>query len=156
MKRGISFVIPNEYGSFLGDVLKPIDISAFNWLVGEGESYVIEDGELTEILFPYEKRIGIEGEHLKTILEKKEYYLIFVELKAYTNRENVSDIKTYDEFINSDCQLVLLVADSSYTTIYCKNKEKLEMLYNNAKNNGFENVQYIADENDFRTRLSVW
>ncbi len=30
MKRGFSFKIPNEYGRFLGEILKPIDITEFN------------------------------------------------------------------------------------------------------------------------------
>lgn len=37
MRRGVSFDIPNEYGSLLGDVLKPIDITVFAWQIGNGE-----------------------------------------------------------------------------------------------------------------------
>ncbi|WP_253073865.1 DUF2691 family protein [Sutcliffiella rhizosphaerae] len=33
--------MPNEYGSFLGDVLKSINIIAFSWLIGSGESYKV-------------------------------------------------------------------------------------------------------------------
>ncbi|NOU91935.1 DUF2691 family protein [Paenibacillus sp. LMG 31456] len=54
MKRGLSFEIPNEYGRFLGEVLKPIDVSAFNWYIGCEESYFIENGTLEALLFPGE------------------------------------------------------------------------------------------------------
>ena len=40
MKRGVSFEIANKYGSLLGEVLKPIDITAFSWRIGNGESYI--------------------------------------------------------------------------------------------------------------------
>ncbi|WP_407944606.1 DUF2691 family protein [Paenibacillus swuensis] len=52
--------------------------------------------------------------------------------------------------------MVLLVVDSSYVTVYCKDNKILDDLYLNAIDKGFENVEYITDENDFRTRLSVW
>ncbi|MOA55476.1 hypothetical protein D3C78_1792740 [compost metagenome] len=98
----------------------------------------------------------MDGVILKGILENKEYYLIFANLKAYPKEKNVKDIKTYEEFLKSDCQLVLLVVDSAYVTVYCKDKVLLENLYHNAIINGYDNVQFITDENDGRTRLSVW
>jgi hypothetical protein len=155
MQRGISFQISNGYGSFLGEVLKPFNTTVFNWLIGGEESYFVEDGKLGEPLFP-EELIVMDGVLLKGIIENNKYYLIFADLKAYPKGKNVSDIKSYEEFLNSDCQLVLLVVDSCYTTIYCKDKEKLQSLYQNAKIKGFDDVKYITDENETRTRLSVW
>jgi hypothetical protein len=155
MKRGISFEIPNEYGSFLGEVLKPFEITAFNWRIGGEESYLVDDDKLGELLFPEEIN-GMDGVILKEILENTKYYVIFADLKAYPKGENVADSKTFEEFLNSDCQLVLLVVDCVYITIYCKDKEKLESLYYNANIKGFDNIQYITDQNDTRTRLSVW
>jgi hypothetical protein len=155
MKRGISFEIPNEYGSFLGEILKPFDMTAFNWYIGGEESYFLHDGTLGEPLFP-EEVYGMDGVLLKGILENNEYYVIFANLKAFPKEKNVIDIDTYEGFFNSDCQFVLLVVDSIYVTIYCKDKDILESLYHNAKINGYDDVQFIAEENDGRTRLSVW
>jgi hypothetical protein len=156
MKRGISFEIPNEYGSYLDEVLNSFDMTVFNWSVGCCESYFVEDGELGEPLFPEEINV-IDGGVLKGTLESKKYYVIFADLKAYPkDKIIVSDIVLYEEYLNSDCQLVLLVVDCSYITIYCKDKERLERLYKNAKIKGFDDVQYITDENDTRTGLSVW
>ncbi|MGE7604411.1 DUF2691 family protein [Peribacillus sp. NPDC097675] len=154
MKKGISFEIPNEYGTFIGEVLKPIDITVFSWRIGNGESYIIVDDELDEELFTEDKKV-IEGAELKTLLENNIYYIIFADLQAYPKGE-FSDIETYEEFIESQCELILLVVDSCYITIYCKNKETIELLYKNAIESGFEDVEYITDENDTRTRLSAW
>ncbi|WP_035432110.1 DUF2691 family protein [Bacillus sp. UNC322MFChir4.1] len=154
MRRGIRFEIPNEYGSLLGEVLKPIDITVFSWRIGDGESYIVENDQLGKELFS-EDRDSIDGAELKNLLEGNQYYMIFADLQAYLKGE-FSDIDTYEDFIGSKCHLVLLVVDCSYVTIYCKNKKDLELLYDNARDCGFENVEYITDENDTRTRLSVW
>ncbi|ENQ3107278.1 DUF2691 family protein [Bacillus cereus] len=154
MRRGIRFEVPNEYGSLLGEVLKPIDITVFSWRIGDGESYMVENDQLGKGLFSEDRNI-IDGVELKNLLEGNEYYIIFADLQAYLKGE-FSDIDTYEEFIGSKCQLVLLVVDCSYVTIYCQNKKDLELLYDNARDCGFENVEYITDENDTRTRLSVW
>lgn len=155
MKRGLSFEIPNEYGSFLGEILKPFDMTAFNWYIGGEESYFLHDGTLGEPLFP-EEVYGMDGVLLKGILEKTEYYVIFANLKAFPKEKNVIDIDTYESFLNSDCQFVLLVVDSIYVTVYCKDRDIIENLYHNAKINGYDNVQFITEENDWRTRVSVW
>lgn len=152
MRRGVSFEIPNEYGSLLGDVLKPIDITVFAWQIGGGESYCVNNEQLEE-LFSEDSNM-INGAELKCLLEDHTYYMIFADLKAYPNGE-FSTIDTYEEFMESQCELVLLVVDCSYVTIYCKNKKDLESLYDHAISCGFENVEYITDENDTRTRLIV-
>lgn len=154
MKRGISFVIPNEYGRLLGKFLKPIDISAFSWRIGDGEAYKVVDDRLDEDLF-LNHNGAIEGEELKHLIEVNKYYIIFVDLQAYP-KGKISSIKTYAEFIESKCELVLLVVDCSYVTLYCKDNEVIRVLYNHAKECEFENVEYITDENDSRTSLIAW
>lgn len=153
MKRGISFELPNEYGTFLGDVLKPIDIATYRWKIGSGESYKIKNNELDNDLFPDNK--VLEGIAFKRLIENNRYYLIFVELQAHP-KGRIVEINNYDEFLRSDCELVLLVVDSCYVSIYCRDKSKLEFLYKNVQNCGFKNVEYITNENDTRTTLSVW
>jgi hypothetical protein len=155
MNRGASFEIPNEYGKYLAEILKPIEITASNWYIGGEESYIVGDGTLDISLFDGEI-FGMKGSSLKNVIENNEYYLIFANLKAFPKDIEVIDIQSYEEFLNSSCQLILLVIDSSYIAIYCKDQDQLEGLFNNAINLGFDKVNYITDENDFRTKLSVW
>ena len=56
--------------------------------------------------------------------------------------------------LKSKCELVLLVADCTYVTIYAKRSKQIELMYENARNQGYY-VEYVTDENDGRTRLSV-
>lgn len=100
--------------------------------------------------------IGMKGEELKKIIESNKYYLIFANLKAYPKRANIKDVISYEEYLLSECQIVLLVIDSVYISVYCKDRESLEDLYDHIKKQGFESLEYITDENDTRTGLSVW
>ncbi|PFU37900.1 hypothetical protein COK86_26760 [Bacillus cereus] len=153
MKRGITVDIPNEYDNLLWKVLMPIDISLFDWWVGSEESYLVARGGLDEALFPEEPSI-VEGADLKRLFKDNIYYVIFADLKAYPKGEEVVDIETYEEFKESKCDLILLVADCTYVTVYAKDQEAIELMYENAIDQGFY-VEYVTDENDGRTRLSV-
>ncbi|QWH12690.1 DUF2691 family protein [Bacillus mycoides] len=153
MKRGIIVDIPNEYDNLLWKVLKPIDISSFDWWVGSEESYLVAHGGMDEALFPEEPTI-VEGSDLKRLFKGNIYYVIFADLKAYPKGEEVVDIETYEEFKESKCELVLLVADCTYVTIYAKDQKAIKLMYENAIDQGFY-VEYVTDENDGRTRLSV-
>lgn len=152
MMRGLTFEIPNRYGSLLGEVLKPVDITAFSWRIGGGESYKVVNDQLDEDLFSFDKEI-IEGSELKNLLENNKYYIIFTDLKAYPKGKELLHIETYEDFIISNCELALLVVDCSYAAIYCKNQGAIELLYKNAIECGFENVKYLTDENDLQSSL---
>ena len=154
MIRGISFEIPNKYGRFLGDILKPFETDEYNWLVGGEEAYLIVDGQFEEPLFARSGEVWA-GLTLKRLLEDKEYYIIFQDLKAFPQGKDIVEVKTYEEFLNSDCQLVLLVVDSCFVSIYCKNNKMIEDLFKNAKDRGYDHSEYITDDNDIRTGLSV-
>ncbi|AKR10066.1 MULTISPECIES: DUF2691 family protein [Bacillus cereus group] len=154
MKRGVFVDIPNEYSNVLWKVLKPIDIAVFDWRVRNEESYLIARGELDEALFPEEPSV-VEGLALKKLVKDNVYYLIFADLKAYPKGEIAIDIETYEEFKESKCEVVVLAVDAQYIQIYAKDQKAIELMYENARNQGFY-VEYVTDENDGRTRLSVW
>lgn len=155
MNRGIHFKIPNTYGSFLGEILKPMEVSNFDWIIREEESYFVVGDTLGDSLFP-EMIIGMNREELQKLIDNYKYYLIFANLKAYPKGAQITDVITYEDYMLSDCQMVLLVIDSIYVAVYCKDLEKVEGLYNHIKRQRFQSLEYITDENDTRTKLSVW
>lgn len=149
--RGVSFEIPNEYGKQLFDIFKDIDITQWHWRIGGGESYIIEDGTLGKDLFdPVQV---LTGEALYKFISEHDYYLIFTDLKAFDHAEDVMEIETYEDFVKSDCQLVLLVVDSSYVTVYAKDPSVIQDLYQRAIAVHYENIHYITHKDDPRTRL---
>ncbi|MGG0716193.1 DUF2691 family protein [Robertmurraya massiliosenegalensis] len=152
MIRGIRFEIPNQYGHFLGDVLKPIDMTEYQWKIGQGESYLIINDQLDKDLL---KGDVIEGTELKKLIDYNRSYLIFVDLQAFPKGQ-ISPIETYQEFKESPCELVLLVVDTSYVTIYCKNQEAIKLLYENALEHQFDKIEYVTDKNDSNTSIVAW
>ncbi len=152
--KGISFELPNGYGSYLKDIFQPINVLDFDWDITNIEAYASSDSSHVNDLFPPNKE-HIQGSKLQEIIETKQAYLIFVELRAFQG-PITSHPKTYKEFMASDCQLILLLADSIYTTIYCKDQQMLHSLYENARNLGFQKLVYLSEQNDSRNRLSVW
>lgn len=154
MKRGIRFEVPNGYGNILAEVLKPFDLPSFCWKIGDGESYLEGDKGLERDLFPEGQTI-MEGAELKNLLENNRHYVIFAELQAYPDSA-FFEIVSYEEFVDSPCELVLLVVDCIYVDVYCKNESTIELLYDHANEHRYGQVAYITDENDTRTRLSVW
>lgn len=75
----MTFTIPNEYGAFLGEVLKPIDITKFSWRIDTEDSNILVDGQKDEELFP-EGKTEMDGIELKHFIENKTYYMIFADL----------------------------------------------------------------------------
>lgn len=153
MLRGVSFEVPNDYGTILYDMLKPIDITKFEWLYGGGESYRTIKNDLGDDLFP--KDDVIVGTELDKLLREGSYYIIFADLKAFPQGKH-QEIMTYGEFSQSDCELVVLIVDSCNVDIYCKDKFKLDMLYKNALEQEYKDVEYITDEDDGRNLLECW
>lgn len=149
--RGITFEIPNGYGKYLYDILSDLELNGFNWRIGGGESYKKENNTLGEPLFP--SLCTVNGETLSEIISKEEYYLIFIDLKAFENKLDVKEIATYQEFVESECQFILLVVDSSYVTIYSKNQNIIQQLFSKGVIAGYKNIEYITDENDRNTTL---
>ncbi|MGD6854034.1 DUF2691 family protein [Bacillus infantis] len=56
-------------------------------------------------------------------------------------------IKTYKDFLKSDCQMAILIVDCSDVAVYCKDRERTETLYRFCRER-FSNAEYITDEND--------
>jgi len=150
--RGLSFEIPNQYGRYFYDILEDININKYFWKSGDGEAYNIENNELGAAMFPHPYTYN--GEDFYNQISAKDYYVIFADLKAFKEKTQVQAIATYEDFLISQCEIVLLIVDSSYVTIYVKDQYVTERLYRKAVQNGYENIAYITDEIDLRTTLN--
>ncbi|MCC5893332.1 DUF2691 family protein [Exiguobacterium sp.] len=153
MRRGVSFKIPNAYGRYLSELLRPIEIERYTWLVGGEESYIVGDDGLERLLFP--QQTVLDGETFSQSVYDGEQYLIFVNVKAFSTRP-VADVETYEAYMDSDCEIALLIIDSTFVDLYCKDEHLLESLYQHALSCGYEDVAYLTDTNDTRTRLTIW
>lgn len=153
LRRGLRFTIPNQYGQYLKAILSPIPLDSYQWNVVDEESYIVKDGQLDRLLFP--ESTVIDGHQFAELLTYHEHYLIIVDIKAFHSNMS-SEIVTYEDFLHSTCEFALLVIDSQDVTIYCKDPQMLNSLYENAFLHEFEEIAYITSHNDSMTRLSCW
>ena len=134
-------------------MLSPIDIASYSWFVGGEESYRVKNSALDQPLFP--EATEMDGETFSDSIHQDEQYLIFVNVKAFS-KEPVKDIETYEAFRDSHCDLALLIVDSTFVDMYCKDQQMIESLYTHALSRSFEDVAYLTDTNDTKTSLTVW
>ena len=150
MKRGISFKVPNEYGHLLCKVLDKINIADYHWKITydqvfkNNSHFLFNDSEY-------------DGKEFKDIIcsAKASYNAFLLSLQGALKKEQNIEVKTYEEYLKSQVLIIMLVADSEWVDIYCKNNSIIEQIKQNAEHNKFDNIEYITDENDTRYKLGV-
>lgn len=118
MIRGIRFRIPNAYGRVLADILQSVNCGDYNWKVEDDQIFL--DGDNASLF----KEKSINGNEFKSIISQKDYYTIFAKIKAFPRENDIKDITKYEDFVNSGCEIMLLIVDSIFVDIYFK-KEKI-------------------------------
>lgn len=152
---GICFEITNGYGRYLSDLLEPLEVHNFKWLLSRDEIHLLEDGEFTnEFLFKTEERI-ISGDILYSRAKDNIYYMVFATLKAFNKDGVVEDITNYQEFLQSDCQMALCVYDCSGVIFCSKDQQLLSKMYNYALNMKYESVKYISETELLANRFRI-
>lgn len=146
--RGISFKTSNCNQNILWTILSGVECEKFWWHISEEEIY----NKMGESIFENEY---ISGKTFSSIIHDKNHNVIFANIKAYLPDSIPNDIQNYQEFIKSECQLVLLCADVFFYEIYAKDNSIIQIIKNNAVQNMFDDVEYITKENDERTKFSV-
>ncbi|KOS68791.1 hypothetical protein AEA09_09735 [Lysinibacillus contaminans] len=153
MYRGIRCFVPNEKGRILGNVLEPVDFIKYVWKIGNSEAYFVNQNNHFEDFFSDDDyELGIVGADLQRRFEENSYYTIFVDLQGYPS-EQFEAITTYEDFVKSNCEIVILLTDCTYLDIYCKDRQLIEKLYNHAKTLPVKGLHCLSDENDGRTGM---
>lgn len=150
MIRGVSFKIPQTVSDTLWQILQCCNTDIYNWQVIKSQEEVwSESGE--EDFFSEDYYKGYDfTKHIHS-----NHYIIFLKLQAYLNQDEYENINTYDEFLKSNCQLLLLVYDCEFVEIYIKNQSCAGNVFQNAIDKNFENVAYITENNDYRTGMNI-
>lgn len=151
--RGIKFQIRNVYGKQLADLLVDIAAPTWVWSIDPVESYKVENDALADPLF---SETVMEGPEFLEHIDTHVHYLIFADLKAFPVRTNIVEVKNYEDFMRSDCQLAFLLIDSVYTHILAKDEEVIRKLGERARSKGFTEIEYLTDERVSGMLLTVW
>jgi len=150
MIRGISFQVQQGVANTLWQIFQPLYVTRYQWYNNEDQYEVFPDGQNDDLF----KTDLYSGQNFLERIQRK-HFCLFLKLQAYDENGLYFDIKTYDEFLSSDCQILFLLYDCENIEIYIKDKRVTDLLYHHAKNRGFSNIQLINDENDRRIGMDV-
>lgn len=136
---GWSFRIPNKYGHVLSQIFHGIPIEKFTWRIDEDDIFTTLDKEVC-CLFSSPTLNGIE---FKEKISLPSYYTFFAKLQAYPNTKNIQELITFEDYMNSSCELIVLITDGEFTEVYAKNQSYLEKIKENIIKYKFENKEPI-------------
>lgn len=147
---GVTFEIQQALSDSLWQILKCIDVEKYCWynIMSQNEVWKNYDGG--ESLQDY---VYNGTEFKKEIMNI--YYIVFLKFQAYFEGDYFYDIHTYNEFKNSDCQIILLISDCENVEVFVKDLLVAESIYKNAVDNDFSNVEYITETSNQRTEMKV-
>lgn len=151
---GVSFKIPNEYGSYLAEILEPIPFGEYQWLIDNDEIHLLKDNKFTN-KFLFNKDKIIHGDKLYNIAKINIYYMVFVTLRAFLKEGTVQAISSYKGFLDSDCQIALVVYDCSYVMFWSKDNQLTLKMYRYALSKGYENIKYISEEDLLKNKYYI-
>ncbi|MDD3392504.1 MAG: DUF2691 family protein [Bacilli bacterium] len=147
--NGIKFKIPNKYCNYLYEILMGIDFEDSFWKIEDEEVYKDDGGDLF-------CTINYNNNDFKQLISTNIYYTIFLKLQLYMEKESNYSINNFNDFLNSDCELILFITDNEYVEIYSKNSNMLNIIMNNAKLCNFSNIEMIVDISKIRKTFSAY
>ncbi len=147
--RGYSLIMKDSsFDSILSDLLNGIDVEEYNWLIMDCN--ICKRPET--VFLNYNGRYT--GEEFKKLLKELEScYIISTNIQA--SHKVINAVKDYDDYMNSDCELAILVCDVMYNDIYCKSSKICETIKNNCLKLDYSEFEVINDDNDYRTGFRV-
>ena len=145
---GFKFKIKNEYNIFLERIFQDIDSNKCKWVVNEQEVYAKNGNDVfTQLIY--------KNSDIKDLM-KNMCYIVFLNLQLYKSDGNITEISNYEDFLNSDCILILFITDSEFVDVYSKDSFLFRQIYNNAVKNGFTEIELIDSNVNIRKTFSAY
>lgn len=149
---GLKFEIKNEYDTILYKVLYNIDCSQYKWKIVEEEVLTHNTNNDNHNFFIKDKYTNDEFKKLI----KKIHYPIFLNLQMFKINSKIKSIENYNQYLNSDCELIIFILDNEFVEIYAKEQKMLEKIYDNALKFDFKNIEFINNRNEVKKIFSAY
>ncbi len=133
---GLKFKIFNEYNNFIEKILEGINIENYNLNITDSEVLDVKTNDILDKSF-------YTGLEFANIIKNKEYYSIFLNAKAFPKNTNIQAINNYKDFINSECEFVLIIIDNIFVDFYTKSQFILNKVKDNIKKYNFIDMEII-------------
>ena len=132
--------------SIVSSLLSNVNVEDYYWTILESEVYKKAD--------PVECDGRYTGKEFKKALKDLDAcYIVRINIQA--SKKVIDAVKDYEDYMNSECELAILVTDVAYNDIYCKSREQCEIIKNNCLKLDYNQFEVTDDDNDGRTRFQV-
>ena len=152
--KGIYYEILNEYGNYLAEVLEDLPLDDYLWSITRGEIHLLDENGVTGRFLFEDADKFLQGSTLYSMAKNNTYYMVFATIGAYRKSEELEYIRTYNDFLQSECQIIVIVADCSEVIIICKDERLVLDIYNRVKFKECEKVKLI-DEKDLISNIYI-
>lgn len=146
--RGIGIHYTGGYGAIYKSLFKNIPWKEYDWYASDSE--IIQSNR--NICLP--ERLSLPK--FSSLLDEENYLVIFSKIEGLKKGGRHIPIKTYEQFLNSDCEIMLLVTDSMYINIYAKEQNLILQFLNNAETLTCECIEVLTDKTDWRTEMRAF
>lgn len=150
---GLDIKVKNGYSNYLNKIFNGIDLFNYVWEINADDFLYSENGEVKGDFFGADV---LNAEEFIKCISRDSYYMIFADIKAYPLGNERIEIKAFEDFLKSSCEMVILCTDSAFIEFYCKDREVLDKVYNNCIDNGFEKVEYKSVADVAERSLIAW
>lgn len=147
---GIKFTATSS-DDLLCKIFDKIDVKKYSWQIIKDQEEVIKCGD-TKDFFETDSYSGLE--FYKCIQNK--HYVIFLKTQAFFSKKKSASIRTYADFLKSECQLLLLVYDCEYIEVYAREESILRKIYENAISYNYENIECIETSSQMRKDFNIF
>lgn len=147
MARGLEIIKSNTSPAFIIKLLKNVPLDMYDLYTGEEEMIGNNKNIYFDDVISYSDFKGIVKDEIDLI--------ILLNIQAYPYNSQKEAIRNYQDFINSKCEMILLINDTQYIEVYSKNQDVINQVLENAQKLNCDSILIKTDDNDGRTRMSV-
>lgn len=144
--RGIELIYPFNSTPNIEKLLSGIQLKNHRCIIPDGTVYC--NG--IEVTLPSEMR-----QEDISVLSQRGTVILRIILQFFSQNSGLCSIETYEDFLSSSCDLLLLICDCHYVEIYSKHNSWLAQIQMNAKNVPDIILSTKSNENDSRSKLYV-
>lgn len=143
--RGVNIVFAEHGRVCLKDLLDGIQLDGYK--ISILESTVYRDGKNVEI------PNGYDIKHLWRI--ESECTIVSAIIKIYSNCSDNMIINTYEDFCNSNCDIIILIYDYLFYEIYLKKEDDIFKIIKNADRMDVIEIAVKTDKTDQRKEMAI-
>ncbi len=152
---GLDIRVKNGYSNYLSKIFKGLNLLNYIWEINADDFLYTQNDDKEEGFFGADI---LNGEEFFRCISRDSYYMVFADIKAFPLGLGHGGIKinSFKDFLESNCEIVLLCTDSMYIEFYSKSRKLLDKVYNNCIGANFEKVEYRSVDEVSGRNLVAW